>query len=136
MSRIGSIYSRLTGAAARHNRALKEVRDWEAKVEKFLVAYRLLKGKAGMAGLLENPGDAKFDLTGIVHKGRGMVETAWDVKDKRIEPLVAGLVENMEVMRRYLMSPSLQKENLAGAVVELRDYFAALQGALAEISYL
>jgi hypothetical protein len=121
MIRIGSLYHRLTGAAARHNRALMEVRDWEVKVE---------------AGLLQNPGDAKFDLTGIVHKGRGMVETARDVKDKRVEPLVAGLVENMEVMRRYLMSPSLQKENLAGAVMELRDYFNALSGVLEKISYL
>lgn len=136
MIRIGSLYHRLTGAAARHNRALMEVRDWEVKVEQFLAAYKLLKGKSTTAGLLQNPGDAKFDLTGIVHKGRGMVETARDVKDKRVEPLVAGLVENMEVMRRYLMSPSLQKENLAGAVMELRDYFNALSGVLEKISYL
>jgi hypothetical protein len=136
MSRMGSIYNRLTGAAARHNRALREVKDWEANVEKFLVAYRLLKGKSGAAGLLDNSGDAKFDLTGLVHKGRGLAATARDVKDKRVVPLVTGIVENLEVIRRYLMSPTIQKENLFMATTELRDYFAALQGTLDEISYL
>ncbi len=136
MSRMGAIYNRLTGAAARHNRALREVRDWVAALEKFLVAYKMLKGKSGVAGLLENPGDAKFDLTGIVHKGRGLVETARDVKDKKVAPLVAGIVENAESLRRYLMNPVLQKEKMAEAAAELRDYFNALSGALGEINYL
>jgi hypothetical protein len=137
MSRMGSIYNRLTGAAGRHNRALREVTDWEESVEKFLVAYKLLKGKSAAAGLMENSGDAKFDITGLLHKGRVMVVTARDVKDKRVAPLVAGIVEAMDGIRRSMMSPAMQKEKLAGAlVVELRENFEALRGALAEISYL
>ena len=136
MNKIGSMFNRLTGAAARHNRALGEVDEWHAKVEKFLGTYGLLKGKAALGNLLENCGDAKFDLTGIAYSGRGMATKARDIKDKNIAPLVAGIVDNVENIRRYLMNPSLQMEILTKAVSELRASYKKLHGIISKTTYI
>ncbi len=136
MGKMGSVFNRLTGAAARHNRALGEVDEWHAKVEKFLGTYNLLKGKAALGNLLENCGDAKFDLTGIAYSGRGMAAKARDIKDKNVAPLVAGIVNNVEDIRRYLMNPSLQMESLTKTVGELRTSFKKLSGIMKKTSYL
>jgi hypothetical protein len=136
MSRMGSILNRLTGAAARHNRALDEVNEWSEKVGKFLGAFGLAKNKAGLGGLLENCGDAKFDLTGIAYSGRGLPARASDIKDKSVSPLVAAIVDNVENIRRYLMNPEFQSENLAKAVGDLRASFRKLHGILKKTSFL
>jgi hypothetical protein len=133
---MGSIFNRMTGAAARHNRALDEIRDWAKTVEKFIVAYGLDEEGAGLAGLLDSRGDAKFDLTGIAFKGRGLVDRAKDVRDKRVAPLVAGIVENVEGTRRFLINPSLQRDRLDKSVADLCANFTALSEALEEIEFL
>jgi hypothetical protein len=128
-----SIFYRLTGAASRHNRSLRDVRDWAATVEKFLRTYGLWTTKAGLKGLLEGSGDAKFDLTGIDHNGRVMVGRAREIMDRDIEPLVAKTVDDIEVIRKCLISPSLKSEKLPESVTELRADFKKLTSALKKI---
>jgi hypothetical protein len=136
MSRMGSIFNRMTGAAARHNRALGEVKDWAAVVERFLVGYGLIEDGGDLGLMLGNSGDAKFDLTGIAYTGRGLVARSREVKDKRVAPLLAVMVNNVENIRRYLMTPSIQEENLIEKVAELRASFQTLHAVLAEIEYM
>ena len=134
MSRMESIFYRLTGTASRHNRSLREVKDWAWTVEKFLRTYGIWTSKGGLGGLLKSSGDAKFDLTGIDHHGRDMVDRAREIMDRGIEPLVAKTVEDVEVVRKCLISPSLRNEKLPEAVAELRSSFKKLNGALKKIS--
>jgi hypothetical protein len=133
MSRMESIFYRLTGVAGRHNRSLSEVKDWAGTVEKFLRTYGLWRNNAGLDGLLKRSGDAKFDLTGIDHNGRDMVVRAREIMDRSIEPLVAKTVESVAVIRKCLISPSLRNEKLPEAVAELRASFKKLNGALKKI---
>jgi hypothetical protein len=136
MNKMGSMFNRLTGAAARHNRALVDVKDWAATVEKFLVGYGLIDEDSDLGLLLGNGGDAKFDLTGIAYTGRGLTARSREVKDKRVAPLVAGIVKNVENIRRYLMNPTIQLERLTETVAVLRTFFQTLNATLAEIEYL
>jgi hypothetical protein len=136
MNKMGSMFNRLTGAAARHNRALVDVKDWAATVEKFLVGYGLIDEDSDLGLLLGNGGDAKFDLTGIAYTGRGLTARCREVKDKRVAPLVAGIVKNVENIRRYLMNPTIQLERLTETVAVLRTFFQTLNATLAEIEYL
>jgi hypothetical protein len=130
---MSNMFHRLTGAASRHNKALGEINDWAARVEKFLVTYSLDREDPGAEGLLGSSGDAKFDLTGLAYTGRRLESTARDIRDKRVGPALAATVENVEGIRRCLMKPSLQMERLAAAIGSLRANFAALKAALMEI---
>jgi hypothetical protein len=136
MSRMGSIFNRMTGAAGRHNRALDEVKEWADAVERFLVGYGLIEDGSDLGLVLGNSGDAKFDLTGIAYTGRGLAARSREVKDKRVAPLLAGMVNNVENIRRYLMTPTIQAENLAEKVAELRASFQTFRAVLAEIEYM
>jgi hypothetical protein len=136
MSKMGSIFNRMTGAAARHNRALDEVKDWLETVERFLVGYGLIEDGADLSLLLGNSGDAKFDLTGISYTGRGIAARSGDVRDKRVTPMLTEIINNVETIRRCLMNPSLQAERLSGSVEAMRASFQELQEMLGEIEYL
>jgi hypothetical protein len=136
MSRMGSIFNRMTGVAARHNRALGEVKDWASVVERFLVGYGLMEDGSDLGLMLGNSGDAKFDLTGIAYTGRGLTARSGEIRDKRVAPLLAVMVNNVENIRRYLMTPSIQAENLAEKVAELRASFQTFRAVLAEIEYM
>jgi hypothetical protein len=130
---VSSMFHRLTGAASRHNKALDEVNDWAARMEKFLVAYGLDRKDHGAEGLLGSSGDAKFDLTGLAYTGRRLEGTARDIRDKRVGPALAATVENVEGVRRCLMKPSLHMERLAAAIGSLSANLGALKVALMEI---
>jgi hypothetical protein len=136
MGKMGSMFNRLTGAAARHNQALSDVRDWAVTVEKFLVGYGLMDESAGLDLLLGNGGDAKFDLTGLSYTGRRLALRSGDIRHKKVPPLVADIINDVESIRRYLMNPSLQSEKLAETATALRSSFRTLQDTLAEIEYL
>ena len=136
MSRMESIFYRLTGVAGRHNRSLVEVRDWLATLEKFLRTYGLWGEDADLQGLLKSSGDAKFDLTGIAYKGRGMVARAREIMDGGVVEQVSGMLKNVEKIRRYLMNPALQAVNLLESFTALREYYQTLHEALENIEYL
>jgi hypothetical protein len=128
-----SIFYRLTGAASKHNRSLRDIGDWAAAVEKFLRSYGLWTTRAGVKDLLQMSGDAKFDLTRIDHNGRAMVVKSRDLMDRGIVPLVAETVEDVAGMRKCLISPSLRDEKLPEAVDELRASYKKLAGALKKL---
>jgi hypothetical protein len=126
---------RLAGVTGRHNRALRELNDWAGAVNKFLKTYGL-EADAGIDILLENSGDAKFDLTVIATKGRTMMATAGKIRKKRLPSMVAGIVDSVESIRRYLINPALQKERLRRGIINLRSSTEELQKTLEEIDYL
>ncbi len=138
MKRIKAFWAalkRLTGVTTRYNQALREVNDWADMLNRFIKTYRLDK-KAGLEYILENSGDAKFDLTSIATKGRIMIVTAGKIKKKQVPSMIAGIVDSVEGIRRYLINPALQKERLSQGLSSLRSKTEELKKALAEIGYL
>ena len=135
MKAISGMFNALTGTSARHNKALREVKDWAGIVQKFLTRYDL-SVESDFSRLLGDVGDAKFDLTSIVYKSRPLVKTSRKIKGQDISPLVSGIHDSTEILRRVLIDPSLQSEKISQAVTNLCSSFEKLQGALAEIEFM
>lgn len=125
----------LTGISARHNRALRDVRDWTATVQRFLAVYNLY-GRPAFDSLFKNAGEAKVDLIAIGYKARPLIEKAKNIKGKQVSPLVAALTENAENLRRALSSPSLRYTTARKAIPGFLRSFEELQDALSDIEYL
>ena len=134
MKAVSGMLNALTGASTRHNKALREVKDWAGIVQKFLTTYGL-SGESDFSSLLGDVGDAKFDLTSIAYKSRPLVKTSSKIKGQDISPLVSGIHDSVEVLRIVLIDPTLQSENLSEAVTDLLSSFEKLQGALSGIEY-
>jgi hypothetical protein len=132
---IWEFIRRLLGINARHNRVLDEVKDWTKTVARFLAKYGLDESD-GTDKLLEESGDVKFELTEIVYKGRPLVSRADKLRDKAVLLMVAEIIEYAESLRRYLISPALQRERLDQAAIDLRSSLETLKKTLAGIEYL
>jgi hypothetical protein len=129
------ILKRLAGVTARHNRALRAVNDWTGTVVQFFQKYQLSED-TGTDKLLANSGDAKFELTAIVHQGRLMADMAGKIRHKQVPRMIIEIVDSVESIRRYLINPKLQKDRLSRAIVVLRSSLEELQKLLAEVEYL
>ncbi|OGO44457.1 MAG: hypothetical protein A2Z05_07365 [Chloroflexi bacterium RBG_16_60_22] len=129
MEKLRDNFNFLTGASSRHNRALREVRDWAATVRKLITTYGLAEG-GDLAPLLGNIGGAKFDLTGIAYTGRPMIKKAGKIIGFDFTVLIRALVENVENLRLILIRPSLQEERLEQAVSSLNRSFDNLDIAI------
>jgi hypothetical protein len=137
-SRLGVIVvilNRLTGKTARHNRALRDVRDWTAGVQKFLNDYRLY-GSPDMDTLLQNSSQANFDLIAMAYKGHNLTSEAASITRARITPLLVGVIDGVESMRRALLNPTSRRTRLPEVVSGLCVSFEKLQEKLSEIDYL
>jgi hypothetical protein len=132
---IWEFIKRLLGFNARHNRVLDEVKDWTKTVARFLAKYGLDESDA-TDKLLEESGDVKFELTEIVYKGRPLVSRARKLTDKEVLLMLAEIIEHAESLRRYLISPVLQRERLDRAAIDLRSSLETLKKTLAGIKYL
>ena len=133
-SRLDSIrntFQALTGISGRHNRALREVRDWAAIAQQFLMTYHLY-GTSDMGYLLDNIGEAKVELTRICYTARPLVKKAGNIKNVAIPPLMNELVEELESMRRALMNPTLREVKLPDIISRVRVTSEKLQDRLAE----
>ena len=135
MKAILSAFKRLSGSTARYNRTLRNIKDWAGTLQDWLATYGLDEG-ADFKTLLKNAGDAKFDLTGIAHKGRPLIGKAAKIKEKGIATLVTEVVVEVESIRRYLMNPSMQLESLRKEIPKLRSLFETLQHLLEKTGYL
>ncbi len=135
MQAIWDLFRRLSGANKRHNRALRAVKDWTETVSQFFKKYGLDEN-AGTDDLLANSGDVKFELTEIVYKGRLVVARAGKLRNKQVAPMISGMIDSMESIRRYLINPALQIERLNQGITNLRLSLETLQKTLAEIQYL
>jgi hypothetical protein len=132
---IVNLWNFLSGKSARHNRALRHVRDWSATVPKFLSDYRLSAG-ADMAFLLENTRQANFDLIAMTHKGNELVKPAAQIKGAPVSPLLTKVVDEIENMRRAMMSPVLRSQRLPEVVTRLRASSEKLQEKLASLEFM
>jgi hypothetical protein len=125
----------MAGVTVRHNRALRDVNDWAETVKQFFRAYGLDEN-TGIEKLLANSGDVKFELTEIVYKGRLLISQAGKLKNKKIALMIAGIIDSMESIRRYLINPALQRERLSRGVANLLSLFKTFQNTLKEIEYV
>jgi hypothetical protein len=129
------LWNFISGRSARHNRALRHVRDWSATVAKFISDYRLSAG-ADMAFLLENVRQANFDLIAMTHKGNGLIKPASRIRGAPISSLLTKVVDGIENMRRALMIPALRSQRLPEAVTRLRASWENLQEKLAPLEFM
>ena len=125
----------LTGISARHNKALRDIKDWVITVQKFLTVYDLY-GSPNLDSLIENIGKAKFDLTAIAHKARPLINTAKNIKGEQMVSLIVDLTENVGNLRRTLINPSLQDVILKKDILSLLTSFEKLQDALSGTDYM
>lgn len=124
----------LAGVSTRHNRALRDVRDWAITVEKFISVYNL-SGSTNFDLLLKNSGKAKFDLTAIAYKARPLIRTAKNIKDTDVSPLIVDLNNNIENMRRILINRTLQKDKLGTVTASFCASFEKLSEVISDIEY-
>jgi hypothetical protein len=132
---ITDILNWLTGRSARHNRALRNIREWAATVQKFLTEYQLY-GSPDVNVLLKNLSQAKFDLIDMSHKGHPLAMAAARISHARVSPLLIRVIDEVDNTRRAMMNPSLRVTTLPEVVSRLRISFEKLQEKLSEIDYL
>ena len=132
---IINLWNFLTGRTARHNRALRHVRDWAAAVQKFLSDYRLY-GTSDIGFLLGNTRQANFDLTALTHKGNALIQPAAQIRNAQVSPLLTKVVDEIENMRRALMNPALRSTRAPEVASRLRISFEKLQEKLVVIEFI
>jgi hypothetical protein len=125
----------VTGKSARHNRALSDIRDWTAGVQKFLNDYRLY-GSSDMDALIKNISQANFDLIAMSYRGNNLASAATRISHARISPLLLGVIDGVENTRRTLMNPTSRRTRLPEVVSGLCVSFEKLQEKLSQIDYL
>jgi hypothetical protein len=138
MSKIRVIINELnslTGRSSRHNRALRNIRDWAATVQKFLSEYQLY-GNSNIDFLLKNARRANFDLIAMAFKGNHLIKPALIIRDTQVSPLLTRVVDEIENMRRALMSPTLRSTRLPEIISRLRVSFEKLHEKLSAIEYI
>ena len=136
MGKARSFFNAFTGASGRHNKALRDLADWAETIQKFINAYDLY-GSPGLERLLDDAGDAKFDLTGLAYNGRPLVKQAADVKDDEDMPqLVQDIITGVEGTRRYLINPKLQEHRLQEAAGNLVSSYEKLCETLGRIELM
>ena len=133
--KITGIFNVLTGASSRHNRALREVSEWAATVQKFLNGYDLY-GKTTPEVLIDKIGEAKIDLTSIAYNGRPLMDTAKKMKGPDISPLVSNIITSVENLRRFLIKPTVQSEKVTDSIKNLRSSYEKLRDTLAKIELM
>ena len=124
-----------TGRSRRHNRALRDVKDWSAAVQQVLERYNLQEGSSDFGSIFENIGEAKLDFTTITYKTGEIIEIAKNVKGTRISPLIEKMHSELANVRRALINPALGNEILDTVISELQDSFKKLQDAISDIEY-
>jgi len=129
------MFNVVTGASGRHNKALREVNDWAATVQKFLNTYELY-GNTSYIKLLDTVGSAKFDLTGIAYNGRPIIETSRKIKGADVSTMVSEVITGVEILRRYLIHPDKQEEKVDDSVDSLRASYEKLQDTLSQMDLL
>jgi hypothetical protein len=125
----------LTGRTRRHNRALRNIRDWAATVQKFLSEYQLY-GNSNIDFLLKNNREANFDLIAMAHKGNVLIKPASKIRDAQVSPLLTKVVDEIDNMRRALMNLTSRGTRLPEIVSRLRVSFEKLQEKLSAIEYI
>ena len=138
MVKMGSFINALnilTGATARHNSALRAVNDWAVSVRKMITDYDL-HGSSEYESLLQDSGNAKFDLTAISYNGKAVVKPAKSIRGQDFQQMVINNIEAVENLRRILIKPSLRKEKLDEVISELLTAHESLQDSLNNTDFM
>ena len=80
-------------------------------VREFLSVYRLYEHPGGEI-LLGKSGDAKFDLTAMVYKGRSLPGTVKNIRAEGILDCLTGVTDALEEMRRAMLNQASQASRL------------------------
>ena len=129
------LFNSLTGRSGRHNRALRDVTEWSSTLHKLLLEYNLYEEVSSIDSVLENLGKVQFELTSLTHKARGIIKITDNIKGAKVTTLIIEITNEIESVRRALLTPALSAPNLKKALSELRSSFLKLDGLISIIEY-
>ena len=132
---LSNTFNSLIGRSGRHNKALRDITDLLAEIQRFYSIYNLQEESPKFESLLANIGDAKFDLTNLAYHTRPMIKTSKDIKGEKISPIIDEILNELEDLRRALMDPALRKTHLRKAISELHKSVTNLRDKLSETEY-
>ena len=124
----------VTGINTRHNKALRDIKDWAETLRRFFIVYDLY-GSPKFNLLTENIGKVKFDLIYITYKGHMLINEAKNIKGKAIIPLITDIMADAENLKRELTNLSLQDDTISEITLGLRKSFEKLKDALSDKEY-
>ena len=125
----------LTGRSRRHNKALRDVTEWLATLQEFFTKYNLPEAGSNLDPILENMGEANFELTNIKYRAHGIIKTAPNIKGSKISPLINEIIDELDGVRRAFINLAFDHTILIKVIAELQNSFKKLQDAISEIEY-
>ena len=125
----------MIGRSGRHNKALRDITDLLAEIQRFYSIYNLREESSKFESLLAKIGDAKFDLTNLAYHTRPMIKSSKDIKGEKFSPIIDEILSELENFRRALMNPALRKTHLRKEVSELHKSVTNLRDKLSGIEY-
>jgi len=128
-------FNSLTGISRRHNQALRDLTDWSTTVKAFILKYNLKEGSSNLGSVLENIGEAKFDITTITHRARDVIAVAKNIKGTMISPLIEEIIDEFGNIRRALINPTLGITILRQDIPKLHESFKKLKDSISAIEY-
>ncbi len=132
---LSNTFNYWTGRSAKHNRALRDITDLLAEIQRFYSIYDLQEESSKFESLLANIGNAKFDLTNLAYHTRPMIKTSKDIKGENISSIIDEILKELEDLRRALMNPALRKTLLRKTMSEFRKSVTNLRDKLSKIEY-
>ena len=127
----------VTGIGNRHNKALRDMKDWAETLRGFLIVYDLYASPN--FNLLiesnENINKAKFDLIYIIYKGRILITEVKNIKGRAFTPLISEIMMYVENLKEVLTNLPLQDVIISEITLGLRKSFEKLKDALSDIEY-
>ncbi|MFC1913960.1 hypothetical protein ACFLXF_01650 [Chloroflexota bacterium] len=123
------IVNTVTGSAARHNHALKELRELLDALREFLGKY------STPDDVFKNMGVARTEVTTLIHQIRVNGKTFRNIKAKRLMPLIRDVYSNLENVRVDIYNPQKGKSDLTESLSHLNDSFQALADVISGIEY-
>ena len=123
------IVNTVTGSTARHNHALKEIKELLGALKEFLETYRTPEN------VFENMGMARTEITTLMYRIRVEGKTFRNIKAKRLMPLVSDVYSSLESVRVDIYNPQKGKYGLTESLSHLNDSFHALADVISGIEY-
>ena len=118
-----------TGAATRHNRALREIRDLIKELSDFLTEFGVSKKVFG------NVVKARIDISTLMYKIRKSEKAFGHIKSKKLMPLLLDVYNNLENVRVDVYNPQKGKVALDKNLSNLNASLEALTSAVSEIEF-